>query len=184
MKSTRLRALSLTLIFLGGWVAYRHHIGIETWLWHLRHGNSVNVGNYIVPVPENWYVESQSDGSQLLVRTDTAQPVTAKRAWIHASILLLPEAPLKIEDLHRLSSLEAGSLKQHGVEPVSQRSFDVAGETISCVGGDKLGSGGILDKDPTSWRCNASGGLAITLLSPDPDIEQAWQILSGIRKKL
>src|SRR5467141_1201563 len=108
------------------WSAYAHRVCTAAWFWHLTHGTALSVGNYIVPVPSNWYVESQSGEGQLLVRIDTADPTPYKWLKSHASILLLPEASLRDQDLHRLLSLDTDFLKQHGVEPILQRTFDVA----------------------------------------------------------
>jgi len=180
----KIRFVLLALVvFLGTWVAYAHRIRITAWVWHLRHGTAMNVGNYTIPVPKNWYVESQPEEGELLVKMDTADRTPYKRLKAHASILLLPEAPLKDEDLHRLLSIDTDFLKQHGVEQILQRTFNVDSGTISCVGGDKPSSMGVYDVEPISWRCKSSGGLEIMIGSTDSDMTQVWEILSGIRKK-
>ena len=58
------------------WSAYAHRVRTAAWFWHLRHGTTLSIGNYVVPVPSNWYVESQSGEGQLLVRIDTRRPNT------------------------------------------------------------------------------------------------------------
>lgn len=40
---------------------------IEAFVWHLRHGISVDVGSYRFPVPKKWYVESLAPDDILLV---------------------------------------------------------------------------------------------------------------------
>jgi len=40
---------------------------IEAFVWHLRHGTSVEVGGYRFPAPKQWYVESFSPDDVLLV---------------------------------------------------------------------------------------------------------------------
>ncbi len=63
MERPRVRSIVLVLAVLAGaWGAHGHRVRIEAWLWHLRHGTAINVGNCVVPVPANWYVESQEDG--------------------------------------------------------------------------------------------------------------------------
>jgi hypothetical protein len=40
---------------------------IEAFVWHLRHGISVEVGSYCFPAPKRWYVESVASDDVLLV---------------------------------------------------------------------------------------------------------------------
>ncbi len=184
MNRTKIGFLVLALVILAGiFTGYAYNIRVASWVWHLRHGMAMNVGNYTVPVPANWYVKSQPGGDQLLVRIDTADRTPPQRLKAHATILLLLEAPLTDQDLHRLLSLDIELLKQHGVEPVLQRTFKIDSGTISCVGGDKLGSNGVFDIEPVSWRCASPGGLQIMIGSTDSDVGQVWEIVSGIRKK-
>lgn len=184
MERPRVRSIVLALVVLAAaWGAYGHCVRIEAWLWHLRHGTSINVGNHVVPVPANWYVESQEGGGQLLVRIDTSDQMPSKKLKAHASILLFPENPLNDLDLARLTSLDLMSLKKDGVEPVLRRTFNAGGGTISCAGGDEPRSRGMYDVDPLRWHCKSSTGLWITVGSTDADLGQVWEIVSGIRKK-
>jgi len=43
--------------------------------------------------------------------------------------------------------------------------------------------GGIVDAEPESWRCNASGGLQMSITATEADMRQVWQIVSAIRKE-
>jgi hypothetical protein len=184
MNRAKIGLLVLALVILTGIVTgYAYHIRVAAWLWHLRHGAAMSVGTYTVPVPTNWYVESQSGGDQLLIRADTANQTPSNRPKAHATILLLIEPPSTDEQLNRSLALDREFLKQHGVDPVLQRTFKTDGETISCVGGEKPGSGGVFDVEPVSWRCASAGGLQIITGSTDSDIAQIWDIVSGIRKR-
>jgi hypothetical protein len=48
-------ALGVGLLFCLSFVPVRR---IEAFVWHLRHGTSVEVGSYRFPAPKTWYVES------------------------------------------------------------------------------------------------------------------------------
>ena len=105
MNRTKIGFLVVALVILAGILTgYAYHIRLASWVWHLRHGTAMNVGNYTVPVPANWYVQSQMAGDQLLIRVDTADRTPPQRLKAHATILLLLEAPLTDQDLQRLLS--------------------------------------------------------------------------------
>ena len=183
MKPRSKLVLSATLVLVIAWTAYHYRLSIKAWGWHLRHGTTIMVNGYVVPVPKNWYVEDQGNGDQLLVRLDTDDRTPYKRLKAHTSILLLREKPVK-GDLDSWMSLERNSLKQRGVESISDRTFNTNGEALTCLGGDQPGGQkGLYDLDPISWRCKSPGGLEIMVNVTEPDLNQAWNILSHIRKK-
>jgi hypothetical protein len=184
MNRMRVQSILLALaVVAAAWGAYTHRLRIETWIWHFRHGNTLDVGDVVVPVPANWHVETLGKTEELLVRVDTADQTPYRRLKAHSSISLLVEKPLNDQDLNRLTSLELAFMKQHAADSISQRTFNVDGGTIVCIGGDKPGSMGIYDNEPARWSCKSSVGLQMTLTSTDSDAEQVWEILSGIRKK-
>src|SRR5260370_10960621 len=78
-------------------------------------------------------------------------------------------------------SKREASQKGAGRESVLQRTFSLNGDTLLCVGGKKIDSGGILDVEPVGWNCRSDGGLGLTILATDPDMNQVWAIVSAIR---
>ncbi len=184
MGRSKAKFIVLALVVLAlAWGIFSHRLRIETWLWHMRHGNAVNVGNFVIPVPANWYVQDEGNGGKLLVRIDTSDQTPYKRLKAHAGMLLLPERPLSDLELGRMTSLDTASMKRNGADTVLQRTFSPDGGSISCVGGEKLGSMGIYDIEPTSWSCKSPAGLWVMVTATDPDMAQVWEIVSGIRKK-
>jgi hypothetical protein len=183
MSRKRIAVLIFVVIIVAAvWGAYRYRLLIAVRLWHMRHGTTTGFGGYTIPVPQNWYPQTQADGL-LLIRLDTADQTPRHRLKSHASILLLPQQQLSDQDLNRILSVELRALKEHGVQPVLQRTINTDHLAIFCLGGDKLGSNGILDAEPTSWHCRSASGLMISFESTEPDMTQVWEILSGIRTK-
>jgi hypothetical protein len=182
MKWLKLRLIIFTIVAVAVlWIVYAQRIHIEAWAWHRRHGTSITVGSYVVPVPSNWYVESLDNGSQMLVRLDTDDNSSTKRVKAHAGILLLLGRPLTTRDLDLLRSIDIASSRKQGSEPV-QRALTVDGEMFSCLN-TKLDSTGTYDVEPVHWNCKSLGGLQMIVGSTEPDMKQVWEIVSGVRKK-
>ena len=55
---------------------------IETYYWHLRHGNSVEVGTYRFPVPKQWYVYSFSANDVMLVDSSTGDGIFVRMSSV------------------------------------------------------------------------------------------------------
>jgi len=163
-------------------IIWARRVQIETWAWHYRHGMSVAVGSYVIPVPANWFVENLDNGDKMLVRLDTDDKSSTRRLKAHAGILLLLGKPLTARDVDFLKSVEITALRKQGIEVASQRTFSVDGETISCLN-TKSDSTGAYDVEPAHWNCRSPGGLQVIVGSTEPDMKQVWEILSGVRKK-
>jgi|CZKS01.1.fsa_nt_gi hypothetical protein len=60
---------------------------IEAWAWHWRHGNSIQIGEFTVPVPNAWGVERYEIGGGTqevqLVNTKGGKPFWALRTPIN-----------------------------------------------------------------------------------------------------
>jgi hypothetical protein len=184
MKLVRIRPVVVMMLVAMAITAllWLNHVRLGAWVWHLRH-NTVSVGGYIVPVPKNWYPQAEDETSYLLARLDTDDTAETKRLKAHAGILIMTaNRPLSDNDVNHMAALEASLLEKRGVRNVTTRSVTLGRETLMCVGGDTLG-GGIVDAEPESWRCNASGGLQMSITATQPDMKQVWEIVSGIRGK-
>jgi len=164
------------VVLVTGYSTYTRRFRIEAWGWHLRHGTTTTLGSYSVPVPSMWYVEETGDENQVLVSVYTADQTELKRLKTRASIRLFLATPIK-----DYASKRQASQKGAGTESVLQRTFSLNGDTLLCVGGKKIDSGGILDVEPVGWNCRSDGGLGLTILATDPDMNQVWEIVSGIR---
>ncbi len=55
---------------------------IETYYWHMRHGNSVEVGTYRFPVPKQWYVDSFSANDVMLVDLSTGDDIMVRMSSV------------------------------------------------------------------------------------------------------
>jgi hypothetical protein len=197
MKWTRV--VPLMVVGVATWIGYRYRILAENWYWHLRHGDTLAIDEYRVPVPRNWFVAETGDKAWLLFRLDTddhtADPRRDKRGRSHAFVgVELTNAALTSEKLKKITSFEASVAKQHRSEPAS-RNFEFDGEKLSCVGGRTLNQmlasvrpsapplTQFYEKEPNIWNCQSSGRLYLQLSGTDADMPQIWEIVSHIRKR-
>ena len=186
-RSTAARIIVYLLVPMFGWLAFSYRIRIETWIRHLRHGQSDVFAKYIVPVPSNWYVEDSDAQIHTLIRLDTqdrtGDPRRDRKRRAHAIITLSAHPLMKTEGW---MSVRSSMLKKEGVDPVA-RTFDFDGETLSCVGGGSfeqlLKSPEFFESDPNTWECWSSGWLQMRIMATDADMGEVWKIVSGIRKK-
>jgi len=161
-------------------LAYSQRGRIESRLWHFRHGNTLEIGKYTVPIPENWYATSIGEGQHIAMRTDTEDRSVTKRLKTRAAIGIRLSTPVKdyvAKEEIWLQSQTGGS------RPASQRIFHVDGDTLLCTGGELVASGGIPDIAPVGWNCKSDGGLTITVVATPPDMPQTWEIISGIHMR-
>ncbi len=95
---------------------------IEAYYWHVRHGNSIEVGSYRFPVPKQWYVVSYSTSDVMLMDLNTGDGVTVRTSSTsHRFTLANWEALMS-------RPMADGSTKILG-----RRELQVSGERILCV---------------------------------------------------
>jgi hypothetical protein len=189
-RSTVVRLVIYLILPASACLALAYRVRIETWIWHLRHGQSDVFAKYVVPVPTNWYVEEGDGYMHTLTRLDTedrtGDPKRDRKRRFHAIITLSTHVAFKPGQLDFMNSARSSMLKKQGIEPVV-RTFDLDGETMSCVGGGKvaqmLKSPTFYESDPNAWDCWSSGWLEVSIMATDADMDDVWKIVSQIRKK-
>jgi hypothetical protein len=182
LKRNLIQVLLVFAIVLAAWVGYGEHVRITAWVWHVRHGGVLRFGDYLVPVPANWYVNDDGSGGQVLIRLDQAKELSNDTPHIPATISLLEDSPLK--DLNYWESFLTSVYEKRGTDPVLHREIDLEGETFKCVGGNALPASEV-KKFPipigVSWDCRSSGSMEILIRGQEDDLSQAWGIVSHIR---
>jgi len=190
-KSESVLLVLLLVIATLAWVNYRYHVRIEAWWWHHQHGEVLAVAEYRVPAPDDWYVEGSGEDSQTLILLNglavaNRSPWNGKLPFTAVISVSTRSSVLTMEKLDRWTSFVASQIKKRGVEPVFRKlSFD--GETLSCVGGEKISQmvegPQFYESDPNVWSCWSSGRLQLNITSTDAHMPQVWDIVSHIRRK-
>jgi hypothetical protein len=95
---------------------------IETYYWHLRHGNSVEVGSYRFPVPKQWYVDSFSANDVMLVDLNTGDGITVRMSSI-------PGRPT----LGAWDALISRPMPDGSTKILGRKELQINGEMVLCV---------------------------------------------------
>jgi hypothetical protein len=125
----RLRTLlaAVVLCIAACWIGYRWRFAISAKLWHWRHGNSVQITGYIIPVPQDWRVVLDKHNSLVVSHIRGAATVSFDKSS--------PAYLTSSEKLENWESLTKESFQRTGVEP-SARSLRIGGDPAVCVTGD------------------------------------------------
>jgi|GEM_PF-3062918 len=172
--------LLVVAVALAGWSGYGERLRITAWVWHVRHGGVLRLGDYLIPVPINWYVNDYGPGDQILIRLDHAKGMSSNSTHLPATISLLEEPPLK--DINYWESFVTSEYKKRGTDAVLHREISLDSETLDCVGGNALPAAeGKKIPIGVSWDCRSLGSLEILITGQADDLNQVWDIVSRIR---
>lgn len=186
MKTLRAKFIVPVLVLLlAGFTAYSYRVYISAWAWHVRHGTSTTLGHYVVPIPRNWYLLDDGNGALQLVRLDTDDRSPRKRIKGGSAILVsISGVTTTVENLKSVLSRQKELMEKNGTGSTLERTLDLTGETLFCLGDTQsLNRGGIFDLDLVAWHCSSPSGLQVTIEATEPDLDQAWSIVSRIRQQ-
>ncbi len=149
-------------LFLLRFIPVRH---LETYYWHLRHGNSVDVGRYRFPVPKQWYVDSFSANDVLLANLNSGDGIAVR-------ISSAPGVTLGVWDaVSSRTTLD-------GMKIVGRRELQINGEKVLCV--EKK----MVRMYPIS--CRSESGLEVTfvpyLFSAKDHDQMFYSLLQQLQK--
>jgi hypothetical protein len=149
--------------------AHRIEVRIKAYIWHLRHGNTMDVGQYRVPVPKQWYVERTSvertSDAVMLIDLNTGDGI-----FVYTSGLPKGRTLSSWADLVSRASATSATTKT-----TRQRNFNITGETFLCIEQEVAPPGDQLfhpQTDPGPMlghlypiQCLSDGGLEVSFQS-------------------
>jgi hypothetical protein len=168
MKSGAALVLA-TLFFVAlSWGAFARRDRLVAKLWHWRHGNSVIVSGYQVPVPDDWLVRNQTDDHVELVATGTDE-----RGPVFAHILVSTNLPqsYRPRDLTYWRSSREQFLRDRGFNNIEENTLHFDGEIVVCVG--RL----------INLACMSTSPLNFMYVGQESDTAQFEAVVSGIHKR-
>ena len=115
--------ISAVIVALGAGLLYCSSfipIRIEAFVWHLRHGISVEVGSYRFPAPKEWYVEKSSPDDALLIDLRSGDSIDVRE--IHRS-----------KRLTLAAWSEWVSHPREDLKVTGRRELRIGNETILCL---------------------------------------------------
>jgi hypothetical protein len=176
----RWRALAICIVVLIiGYFAFRMRFRMEAKVWHWRHGYSLNVGLYQVPVPDGWLVhDDDTPNTVMLINTHLANTSAPLSAVSVVDVSLVPSPP---RDLDVWASFTRQTLERQGVDDVSERSMMAGDETVVCLSGHMLRTI-VASITAISTQCRSSGRLSLRFSGPQSALPDFYKIISEIRR--
>jgi len=174
----------LVVVAIGaiGYTAYRSWFRMQAMFWHWRYGYSTTLGEYVVPVPRHWLVQTHAD-EQLIDLVDTRATRDAG-PFAEVSVVSVDLASSSVRDLTYWKSLKKQSLEREGVRDIEERTLDVAGDTVVCLGGDELRQDlKVPGITALSLECVSTSRLNVMFLGPRSGLTDFYSILSGIHRR-
>jgi len=182
-------AILFLLVFMLGYLAYAKQYQLSAKFWHWRHGNSMAMGNYEVPVPEHWFI---SDQNHVAFTMMNAAPNLPRDHKFHATavVTVFPfrQRAIGPDGLAFWLSLQRQRLARDAVESVEEKTLNFGDESITCIGGRELkailrGNPNHLETDIISLDCMSERGLNILFLGEPSDLQSFNAFVSQIRRK-
>jgi len=182
-------AMLFVLVFMFGYLAYAKRYQLTAKFWHWRHGNSMTLGNYEVPVPQHWFIYDQDYTAVTMMNAAPSLPRDNK-FHTTASITVFPFRQRSIgpNGLAFWLSFERQRLAREGVESVQEETLKFADESITCIGGRELNAilrdnPNHLETDIVSRNCMSERGLNILFVGEPSDLPPFNALVSQIRRK-
>lgn len=140
-------------------------------LWHLVHGSTIQCGDFLVPVPNNWWAANQK------CTLTTASPEYTLGS--HRPVQLFLRDPIAAADDATWGSAVITRLKQHGIAAYHSTTLSVGGIRTTCLEFRTPTS-----VDRSNIGCNVHRHMTIVLYYYDDDPQMKtrfYQILATIR---
>ena len=110
IKRTLRMMFIVIVIVMVAYLIYGKRFQIEAKLWHWRHGYSTSVGEYDVPVPDQWLVENYNSLQTIdLINTHVERNAGPLETVSMAGVNYLPQP---VRDLDVWESLKRQSLER------------------------------------------------------------------------
>jgi len=160
-------ALLLLLSFLP---VYR----IQAWAWHWRHGNSIQVGDFRVPVPNEWLVQHVETGMTQEVRlANTKGP---KPFW--AVITITEDQRPKNGVAADWTSSRRRMMENTGIHVTDTRDVVIDGVPGSCLEGETAMAG----IPVRNISCHLGASFSLEYIGGSLKAPSFYSILNGISK--
>jgi hypothetical protein len=170
--------VSVILIVALTYFIYPRRYQVTARIWHWRHGNTVQFGNYIIPIPADWFVNDSPPGIELIDAGFASRPHFFPGT--SSTIVLLNPGPKKI-DLNSWQFYRRQELVRSGMQNIEERTIGQGDGTAVCVGGDlfqevmHIPLAGLVSVD-----CQSTGGLHLLFSGYVTDLPSFYALVAGM----
>jgi hypothetical protein len=147
---------------------------IEAWLWHWKHGNNMQAGEFRVPVPNEWLVRHSETGmtrEMELLNTAGGRPF-----W--ATITISEEQPPRNIALADFASSRRRMMESLGIHVTSTRQLKVDGVAGFCLDGETAMAG----RPVRNISCRLGANLSMEYIGSSLKAPSFYAILDGMAK--
>ena len=150
---------------------------------------SAGLGDYEVPVPRQWLVQTLTPTSLYMINVGpNVFPRDGKFHTAGVIDLTLPllQQRLASNVMENWLSLQRRNLEHYGSR-IAEKNLSVGDENIVCIGGDVLRAmmrdeKKFPDSDIVSPQCRSDKALGITFIGEPSDVPDFYALVSDIRK--
>lgn len=169
-------------LLVSGYLIYGYWARIEAKVWHWRHGYSLYVGDYQIPVPDHWLVlDTESESMATLVNTHVKR---AQDPFSRTSVITVSYTASPPRDLDAWASLSRQMIEREGVSDVEGKTLRAGDETIVCLGGLELRAlVHVPSLSAVSLECRSSGRLSLGFSGPESGLTEFYSIASQIQER-
>jgi hypothetical protein len=177
------------LVFTLGYLAYAKRYQLGAKFWHWRHGDSMRMGDYEVPVPEHWLITDHNYVAFTLINTASIEPKDPKfHTTAVISIFPFRNREIGSEGLNFWLSLKRQWLEREGVKSLEEKKLNVSDAATICIGGSELRDAIVrdnlhgFDTDIVSLECRSTDGLSILFVGEPSDLQPFYSFVSQIHR--
>jgi hypothetical protein len=149
---------------------------IEAWAWHWRHGNSVQVGEFTLPVPNEWGVErfDVGGGTQEVLLANT------KGGKAFGATITITEEPWRVKNmvLADLVSSRQRMMANLGIHVTDTRQLAINGITGFCLDGETA----MMGTPVRNISCYLGTTLSIEYFGSPLKAPSFYSILDGVSR--
>jgi len=181
MKRVSRLLLTGIVVLIIGYLVYGRRAQIAAKVWHWRHGYSTYVGDYVVPVPDHWLVDTSED-PRMITLIDTRVRRTADRLSA-VNVITVSALSSPIRDLDSWASFARQRRERDGLREIEEKTIQAGDERMFCLGGYELRDIMRLPTAAVSLECRSSDRLNLGFTGHRSGLQEFYTIASQIRKR-
>ena len=170
--------IASVLIIALTYAIYFNRYQMRARIWHWTHGDTAEVGTYIIEIPPDWFVRESAPRDIDLVDTGYASRRSFLSGTSSVSVFFNVQ-PSKI-DLNSWRLAKRQDLVSKGMHSIEENTIDYNGETAVCIGGDLFQVMKIPLRGFISVDCQSNGALHLLFNGFQADLPTFYRVLARV----
>jgi hypothetical protein len=171
----------LLIVAALAYVLYPRRYQAMAKFWHWRHGDETHLGNYVIPVPADWFAKESSTSEIEMADTGFASRPYSLSGISSVRLFLPPIA--KDVNLESWRALQRQLLSSKGIRALEEHTIHYDDESVACVGGDLIEDAMRIPLAGfTSVNCESTGRMHLLFSGFKADLPSFYNFVAGIHK--